>query len=34
MSNYVPFSPATIGVTDESVMSKLTFDDIKDLIGL
>jgi len=25
---------ATIGVTDESVMSKLTFDDIKDLIGL
>jgi superfamily II DNA or RNA helicase len=25
---------ATIGVTDEAVMSKLTFDDIKDLIGL
>jgi superfamily II DNA or RNA helicase len=25
---------ATIGVTDEGIMSKLTFDDIKDLIGL
>ena len=25
---------ATIGVTDESVMQKLTFDDIRDLIGL
>ncbi|MDD4016719.1 MAG: C-terminal helicase domain-containing protein, partial [Kiritimatiellae bacterium] len=25
---------ATVGVTDESVMQKLTFDDIRDLIGL
>ena len=25
---------ATVGVTDESVMQKLSFDDIRDLIGL